>query len=112
METNGTTSQIRDDWYKIEKAISTLSDKTLDDCVKRLNESVFKKISKSVKIDEVKDDISIETLDKIMSEIDDEVKTQHIDTGKENANKNKEKAQYVEKEKRQFISKPVMYMFF
>ena len=81
-------SEINDDWSKICQAISSLSDATLDDCVKRLNSSVFKKLSKSC---EIKDDISIETFDTIMKEIDDDVKTQHVD-----------------KKIRKFISEPVM----
>ena len=81
-------SQIHDDWFKICKAISSLSDGTLDNCVNRLNDSVFNKLYKSY---EIKDDVSIETFDIIMNEIDDDVKTQHID-----------------KEIRQFITKPVM----
>ena len=81
-------SQIHDDWSKIEKAISSLSNKTLDDCVKRLNESVFKKIYKykCKVVDEIKDDISITTFD-------DDVKTQQHN---------------YKQEMRQFISKPVM----
>ena len=109
METTQTTSQIHHDWCKIEKAIATLSDKTLHDCVKRLNSSVFNKLSKSAKVDEIQKDISMETFDKIMSEIDDEVKTQHID--KENENKENQKPQYVGKASRQFISNPVIYIF-
>ena len=106
METLRATSQIHDDWHKIQTAISSLSDKTLDDCVKRLNELVFNKLStsKSSKVDESKHDISMEIFDKIMSEIDDDVKTQHLDK----ENKNKYKGQYVGKERRQFIRKPVM----
>ena len=103
-------SQIHHDWSKIETAIATLSDKTLDDCVKRLNSSVFNKVYKSSKVDERKHDISIETFDRIMSEIDDEVKTQDID--KENETKKNEKAQYVGKETRQFISEPVSFVPF
>ena len=97
-------SQIHHDWSKIEKAISSLSDETLDDCVKRLNESVFRKLYESSNVDRSKHDISMKTLDRIMSEID--VKTHYID--KQNKNKNNEKEQYVGKERRQFISKPVM----
>ena len=110
METIQTASHIHDDWYKIEKAISTLSDKTLDDCVKRLNSSVFNKLYKSSKVDESKHDISMEIFDKILNEIDDDVKTQNVE--EENANKNKQKGQYVGKEMRQFISKPVMLHLF
>ena len=84
-------SEIHDDWSTICKAISGLSDATLDDCVKRLNDSIFKKLCESCVI---KDDISIETFDIIMNEIDDDVKTQHID-----------------KEIRKFINKPVMLKF-
>ena len=68
---------------------------------------MFNKLYKSLKVGESRDDISMETFDKIMSEIDDEVKTQHIDK----ENKNKQKAQYVGNETRQFISKPVIYIF-
>ena len=84
-------SQIHDDWSKICKAVSSLSDTTLDDCVKRLNSSVFKKLSKP---SEIKNDISIETFVIIMNEIDDDVKTQHVD-----------------KKIRKFIKKPVMLQF-
>ena len=101
-------SQIHDDWSKIETAISSLSNKTLNDCVKRLNESLFNKLYKCTKVEEKKDDISIETLDKIMSEIDDDVKTQYIAIDTKNENKKNEKSHYVEKEMRQFISEPVM----
>lgn len=89
-------SQIRHDWSKIETAISSLSNNTLDDCVKRLNELVFNKIYKAAN-----DDISIETFDNIMTEIDDEVKRQDID---------KHKSQYDGKEIRQFISQPVIFV--
>ena len=103
------TSQIHHDWSKIEEAIACLSSKTLDDCVKRLNESVFSQlpVSKSANVDEIKAEISLETFDKIMNEIDDDVKTQHI----VKENKDKQKPQYVGKEMRQFISKPVIYIF-
>ena len=84
-------SEIHDDWSKICKAISSLSDATLDDCVKRLNDSLFKKLCKS---SEIKADISIETFDIIMNEIDDDVKIQHLD-----------------KKIRKFIKKPVMLKF-
>ena len=98
MKTSQGTSPIHDDWSKVQKAIGSLSDKTLDDCVKRLNESVFNKLSihKSSKID-----ISMETFDKIMNEIDDDVKTQE--------NKNNPKTGDIGKERRQFISEPVIF---
>ena len=109
MEPTLRPSQIHDDWSKIQRAITGLSEKTLDDCVKRLNESLFNKLYKSAKIEESKHDIPIETFDKIMSEIDDEVKTQHIDKQKEN--KKNQKGQYVGNKRREFISKPVIYIF-
>ena len=108
METTQTTSQIHEDWYRIQTAITTLSNKTLDDCVKRLNSSVFEKLYKSANVDEIKDDISMETFDKIINENDDDVKTQCIDE----ENQSKQKPQYVGKETRQFISKPVIHIFF
>ena len=101
------TSQIHDDWSKIQTAISSLSNKTLDDCVTRLNKSLFNKLYKSTK-----DDISIETFDKIMTEIDDDVKThvQCVDTKSEN--KKNDNSRYVDKEKRQFIIEPVIFVPF
>ena len=110
MEITRGTSQIEDDWSKIQTAIASLSDVTLDDCVKRLNESVFKTLSKSAKVEESKNEISTETFDTIMSEIDAEVKTQHVDKQKENKNKKKRKYSYVGQESRQYISNPVIYL--
>ena len=106
-------SGIHHDWSKIQTAIESLSDKTLNDCVKRLNSSLFNKLYQSANVDERKlkhmHEISMQTFDKIMSEIDDEVKTQRIE--EENENKKTDNAQYVGKERRQFISKPVMCLF-
>ena len=110
MTTTQTTSQIHHDWSKIQTAIAGLSDVILDDCVKRLNSSVFSRLYKSSKVDGIKHDISMETFETIMSEIDDEVKAQYID--KENENKSNEKGQYVGTVRRQFISKPVIYTFY
>ena len=100
-------SQIHDDWSKICQAILRLSDATLDDCVKRLNSSVFNKIFESYSI---KDDISIDTFDNIMNQIDHDIKTQDIE--KENENKKNEKSQYDAKEIRQFITEPVVLHLF